>query len=549
MPAVSRAALLLLLACSLSSARRLKAQGVRVTNSIDRGGRPTSTLGSRVLLQSATKTFGGTDTFIVPRPKAAAVQLGNAASYTLGVWVKTRHGGTIVAKTAKRWVAACKSLFVHSNGVVEFNVAFVGTLVSRKRVNDGRWHHIVLVYNHPSHDLVLFVDGHLAAHKTFDPRPDPSWATLQLGFTTGQFPIGQSYFIGQIADLVYWKRALQTPEIRRIANGVPGGIAEEAKALIRAHIKASAHSCQLPATLLHRCHSAGGCCTGSTCAAVDCPTPPPTPAPTPPPTPNPYALPIAVKKFSGSLRDGAPAPVTQAGLKANPAFAWVSHRRSAPVAVRAHVQHPAALVPHPRQHSTAPPQHQHHVSPKLAADLLDRLGMHLSSTLPPTPVPTPLPSMRATEEDYYGAGMNAGMNDMNDGGREANFPAYKAKLHAKLIRQMSAEKAVAARINHNYVAKEAPNRAWEPATLPTPAPHWRNNYSHTPQTPAPHTLDDYARSIAMRQLPGMLPHVAHVLMVPSPAPTTRAPATTSTDDDTYAGESLQARLTRAAGKV
>lgn len=196
--------------------RRLRPQRVRVTNTMGHGGQ-SSTLESRVLLQSSTKTFRD-GSFVVPDTLSAGVQLGNTASYSLTAWIKTRLGGTIVAKTSKRWVANCKSLYIHRSGTVEFAVAYVGSVTSHRRVNDNRWHHIALTYNHPSQELVLHIDGHLSSHKVFDPEQDPDWAVLQLGFTTTQYPYGRSHFQGQISDLTYWKHVLTTKEIRGAGN-------------------------------------------------------------------------------------------------------------------------------------------------------------------------------------------------------------------------------------------------------------------------------------------------------------------------------------------
>jgi len=144
-------------------------------------------------------------------------------SFTVLAWVRTKHDGTILAKTrAKgRWVSGGKSLFVR-NGVVCLDVGWVGCVNARTKITDGKWHHVALTGPRPQR---IYVDGRLDATGNLERRGDVKGAVLKLGDTSTSFP-SQNRLDGALDDVRVYARVLSAEEIRahyQKAQGVSGG--------------------------------------------------------------------------------------------------------------------------------------------------------------------------------------------------------------------------------------------------------------------------------------------------------------------------------------
>jgi hypothetical protein len=117
----------------------------------------------------------------------------------------TKPNSPILAKTkARGWIENSKAIAVE-NGRAVWIVESVGRIggQSAVRVDDGRWHNVVIKYGD---DLVpkLFVDGKKVGDKKL-PRPkDPNNSIVKIGRARDQLG-GQ--FEGQIAEIAYFRES------------------------------------------------------------------------------------------------------------------------------------------------------------------------------------------------------------------------------------------------------------------------------------------------------------------------------------------------------
>ncbi|MCP3940026.1 MAG: hypothetical protein GY710_00895 [Desulfobacteraceae bacterium] len=141
------------------------------------------------------------------------------SDFTWTAFIKTTDDGTIMAKAPLigNWARGGKSLFVR-NGTLQFDVGWVGVLNSGAAVNDGQWHHVVVIgqiNSGCSVDTVkLYVDGELKATKdswNIDTFSDKGMA-IKIGCTNDDFP-SVPYFDGLIDDVRIYNRILDIGEI------------------------------------------------------------------------------------------------------------------------------------------------------------------------------------------------------------------------------------------------------------------------------------------------------------------------------------------------
>ena len=84
------------------------------------------------------------------------------ADYTISARIKTKKGGCLFARAPRPRTGRTggKALFVRKGKLV-FDIGWVGTVSSRSRVDDDRWHDVALTYEHQSGRVRLYIDGAL----------------------------------------------------------------------------------------------------------------------------------------------------------------------------------------------------------------------------------------------------------------------------------------------------------------------------------------------------------------------------------------------------
>ncbi|MBM4015438.1 MAG: heme-binding protein [Planctomycetes bacterium] len=121
--------------------------------------------------------------------------------FTLAVRMRTRHDGAIAAvvTSGPSWTPNGQALFVR-DGLLCFDIGWVGCVNSTARVDDGAWHEIAARWRRSDGRLELWIDGRLDAHDVLEPQAPLNEAVLRLGYGAPDFP-ENSAFRGELAAL------------------------------------------------------------------------------------------------------------------------------------------------------------------------------------------------------------------------------------------------------------------------------------------------------------------------------------------------------------
>jgi len=139
--------------------------------------------------------------------------------FSVTAWIRTKKGGTILAKAPAEgnWAPQGKTFFVRG-GRLAYDIGWVGQLAGTANVADGRWHHVALVKNGKA--LRLLVDGRRDKEGSLAGKPDVPDHVVKLGDTSANFPRPQSAFTGDLDEVCLFARALSDGEVRAAMAGV-----------------------------------------------------------------------------------------------------------------------------------------------------------------------------------------------------------------------------------------------------------------------------------------------------------------------------------------
>lgn len=134
--------------------------------------------------------------------------------------IRTKANGTIFskAKPTGEWVPNGKSLFVRG-GHLTYDIGWVGAVVSRRRVNDGKYHNVAMTWNHRSGKVSLYIDGEVDRTGSLKPKRSVSGHVAKIGFSAGNFPT-PSFFTGDIPHVSFFRKELTAEDIAGIDNPV-----------------------------------------------------------------------------------------------------------------------------------------------------------------------------------------------------------------------------------------------------------------------------------------------------------------------------------------
>jgi mono/diheme cytochrome c family protein len=142
-------------------------------------------------------------------------KFGMGGDFTIAVGFRTKGNGTLVSKCPPmgKWVPDAKALYF-SDGRLVYDIGWIGAIRSKSPVNDGKWHHAVLVVQ--GKKATLHVDGKLEAEKgDFNPS-DPAGHVLKIGDANNDF--GGAYD-GEIEYVRFWERSLPKEEVKALGDG------------------------------------------------------------------------------------------------------------------------------------------------------------------------------------------------------------------------------------------------------------------------------------------------------------------------------------------
>ena len=148
-----------------------------------------------------------------PTPAAAGDLLPDfSRKFTITAWVRTKKNGTIFAKTMPvgKWIPGGKSLYVHGNGHVHYDIGWSGGFGGRTKVADGNWHHVALVGD--GNRQWIYVDGKNDGEGRLNPKEDPRGSVGKIGFTATDFPRPPG-FNGHLDEVRVYGRALSPGEV------------------------------------------------------------------------------------------------------------------------------------------------------------------------------------------------------------------------------------------------------------------------------------------------------------------------------------------------
>ena len=130
-------------------------------------------------------------------------------NFTVSAYIRTTNDGTIAAKSAPtgKWVAKGKTFFVRG-GKLGFDIGWVGAVVGKRNIADGKWHHVAMTHE-SSGNIKLFVDGTQDEQGTLESEDDESHL-FRLGYTATNF---MPAFNGGLDDVRFYDRALSPREI------------------------------------------------------------------------------------------------------------------------------------------------------------------------------------------------------------------------------------------------------------------------------------------------------------------------------------------------
>ena len=138
--------------------------------------------------------------------------------FTITARIRTDSGGTLLAyaQPGPKWIPDGQTLFIR-DGRLGFDVGWVGAVTSRRKVNDGKWHDVAATWSRETQELQLWIDGQQDAAGRLAARGPLSGGVIRLGFTAPNFPQPQSYFTGDLRDVRFFQRRLES-ELRAPAT-------------------------------------------------------------------------------------------------------------------------------------------------------------------------------------------------------------------------------------------------------------------------------------------------------------------------------------------
>jgi hypothetical protein len=178
-------------------------------------------------------SFDGTDDYVSTNYTQTSV-----TQYTIDVWFKSTDTGTQNTFVQNRGTGAGKSITMglgpplSGNGQIFIAVdtnTIITQIATNNTYNDGNWYHAVGVFNQPSGTITtssfsIYVNGVAVSTRTSDQQQSStsSPATGLGGTLIGYHQAWNTYFLGSLASVKIYNRALTASEIRQNYNATKG---------------------------------------------------------------------------------------------------------------------------------------------------------------------------------------------------------------------------------------------------------------------------------------------------------------------------------------
>jgi len=160
--------------------------------------------------------------------KAAAFSTITDFSWSVWFQVEDDLAGAILSKSPEGWLPGSKALFKGEESFLGFDIGFVGAAEFEGEIQDGNWHHAVVIGRFPEDDPIgffeLFVDGSPVAEVEagLDELAEPDDSSFRVGGGSPgsfdpeedgeEFPEPNTFF-GNLDEIRIYDRALEPDEV------------------------------------------------------------------------------------------------------------------------------------------------------------------------------------------------------------------------------------------------------------------------------------------------------------------------------------------------
>ena len=137
--------------------------------------------------------------------------------YSIFARFRTSKGGTLFAKTPSKgnWGPDGKTLFVRG-GRLTFDIGWVGAVSSGNRVNDGKWHDVLMTWKKETAEVRFYIDGKLDKTGSLAPKKSVKNHQVRIGFCAPNFPRQQSHFEGEISEVSFYQSTISADQIQNL---------------------------------------------------------------------------------------------------------------------------------------------------------------------------------------------------------------------------------------------------------------------------------------------------------------------------------------------
>ncbi|MDA1139047.1 MAG: c-type cytochrome [Planctomycetota bacterium] len=142
-----------------------------------------------------------------------------SGDYTIYAKIKTRKGGSIFCRTdpGDQWRADGKAWFIRG-GRLTLDIGWVGAATGKTNVADGKEHEVAMTWEHQTGSVQFYVDGNLDGSGRLKPsKPQPT-EVVRIGLTATNFPLGQTYFDGEMPEVRFYSKAFSDKEMKEVTD-------------------------------------------------------------------------------------------------------------------------------------------------------------------------------------------------------------------------------------------------------------------------------------------------------------------------------------------
>ena len=136
------------------------------------------------------------------------------SDFSIAARIRTKQGGTIFAQTTPgpKWVPDGKVFFVRG-GKLCYDIGWVGVVRSKKNVDDGKWHDVVMTWDQKTSTVSLWIDGKLDQQQPLGPKQPLKETVVRIGYASPNFP-DPGYFRGKIESVRFFDKKLDEAAIK-----------------------------------------------------------------------------------------------------------------------------------------------------------------------------------------------------------------------------------------------------------------------------------------------------------------------------------------------